>query len=238
MFRSCALVLVAVTVSSCSSADGSSRNGASKSTTASSSRGGGATAAPSAPDASGALGDPLTDAADRGRILGAESAPVWLLMVSDFQCPWCKKWHDETYPSVKQEYVDAGKVRVAYLNYPMQMHVNARPAAIAAMCASAQGKFWPTHDRIFKTQSIWQKQPDPRPYLDSLAVSSGANAARQHECSSGTRLSELIEADIARAHRAQVTGTPVFFVASRRIDGAEPIGVFRKVIDSVLKASR
>jgi protein-disulfide isomerase len=157
-------------------------------------------------------------------------------MVSDFQCPWCKKWHDETYPALKKEYVDAGKVRVAYLNYPMQMHVNARPAALAAMCAAAQGKFWATHDRIFLMQGAWEKLPDPRPYLDSLAIASGADAARQRACSSSGKLYALIDADYARAQQTGVRGTPVFFVGGRRIDGAEPIGLFRTVIDSVLKA--
>jgi len=230
-------VLLAVALAGCSSADGSSQKGPpSAMSKANPSRGAGATTAEAAPGSSAALPDSLTEAADRGRVLGADTAPVWLLMVSDFQCPWCKKWHDETYPAIKRDYVDAGKVKVAYLNYPMAMHLNARPAAIAAMCASAQGKFWQTHDRIFQMQGTWEKQADPRPYLDSLAVASGADAARQRACSAGGKLNALIDADFARAHQAQVTGTPVFFVGGRRIDGAEPIGVFRMVIDSVLRA--
>src|ERR1700681_2201024 len=89
--------------------------------------------------------DPLSVAADRGRVMGSDTASTWLLVVSDFQCPWCKMWHDSTFPALKKEYVDTGRLRVAYINFPLGMHANSWPSALAAMCASAQGKFWPTH---------------------------------------------------------------------------------------------
>ena len=233
-------MLLAGALAACSAADGSSRRSTNAPPDASpAARGANATLVAAAPGTAGsppALPDSLTDAADRGRVLGAESASVWLVMVSDFQCPWCKKWHDETFPALRKQYVDAGKIRVAYLNYPMQMHANARPAALSAMCAAAQGKFWATHDRLFQTQGTWEKLAKPLPYLDSLAVASGADPARQHACSSAGKLYALIDADYARAQQQGIRGTPVFFVGGRRIDGAERVEVFRMVIDSVLKA--
>jgi protein-disulfide isomerase len=195
-----------------------------------------AAAAPAVPAANGAGADTLSDAADRGRVLGSETATVWLLIVSDFQCPFCKQWHDETFASVKREYVDAGKIRVAYMNFPLQQHANSWPSAIAAMCASAQGKFWATQDRIFTAQKNWESLPNPTVYLDSLAIASGVDPARQHACTKDRQLRTLIDRDQLRMREAGVQSTPTFFVGSRKIEGAQPADSFRKVIDSVLKA--
>ncbi|HMH86433.1 MAG TPA: thioredoxin domain-containing protein, partial [Gemmatimonadaceae bacterium] len=84
--------------------------------------------------------------ADLARIQGSASAPVWVIEVSDFQCPYCKQWHDQTYAAFRDQYVNTGKVRLAYVNFPLASHVHAWPAAESAMCAGAQGKFWQMHD--------------------------------------------------------------------------------------------
>jgi protein-disulfide isomerase len=188
------------------------------------------------PAANGAGADSLSEAADRGRVAGSEAVTLWLIMVSDFQCPFCKEWHDATFATIRKEYVDAGKIRMAYMNFPLQQHQNAWPSAIAAMCASAQGKFWATQDRIFATQKSWESLANPAAYLDSLAIASGADAARQHACMKDQRTRSLIERDMLRMRQAGVQSTPTFFVGSRKIEGAQPADSFRKVIDSVLKA--
>ena len=182
--------------------------------------------------------DSLSDAADRGRLLGSESATAWLLVVSDFQCPWCKMWHDSTFPALKKEYVDTGKLRIAYINFPLAMHENAWPSALAAMCASAQGKFWPTHDRILATQKVWEKLPKAEAFFDSLAIASGADATRQHACVQNRSVLTLVQADQARANKAGAQTTPTFFVGNAMIEGAQPIALFRHVIDSVLAAPK
>jgi|SRR5579862_3118094 len=189
-----------------------------------------ATAAAPAPDS-------LLDAADRGRVLGSERATVWMLVVSDFQCPFCKEWHDKSFALLKRDYVDSGKIRLAYLNFPLSQHANAMPSAIAATCASAQGKFWPTEDRIFATQKTWETLKDPTQFLDSLAIASGADAARQHECSRARKVTALIDRDQLRMRQAGVQSTPTFFVGAARIEGAQPMELFRKVIDSVIAVS-
>jgi len=193
--------------------------------------------APAATQLSTPATDSLVKAADRGRVLGAESASVWLLVVSDFQCPWCKRWHDETFPALKRDYVETGKLRIAYLNFPLGMHANAWPSATAAMCASAQGKFWETHDRIFATQKTWETLADATKFLDSLAVAAGADAARQAACSHSTALKPLIDADQDRARKAGAESTPTFFVGQVPIIGADSLAKFRRVIDAALKAA-
>src|SRR5579862_8106109 len=107
--------------------------------------------------------------ADRARIQGSSSAPVWLVMSSDFQCPYCRMFHDDAYKRILSDYVATGKVRIAYWNQPSPMHVHAVVAAEAAMCAALQDKFWPMHDGLFATQDHWAGMPEPRPVFDSLA---------------------------------------------------------------------
>jgi protein-disulfide isomerase len=188
-------------------------------------------------EATVAKGDSLIGVADRGRILGAESATTWLVIVSDFQCPYCKMWHDESFAAIKKQYVDTGKLRVAYLNFPLSMHPNAMPAATYAMCASAQGKFWEAEEKIFTSQGAWEKLPDPRAYFDSLSTSVGVDMARLRACLRTDAMKPLIEADLERGRAAGVQSTPTFFVGQRQLLGAQPLAEFRRVIDSVLAAS-
>src|SRR5215203_4863588 len=76
--------------------------------------------------------DPVVTAADRGRIAGDSAAKTWVIIASDFQCPFCKQWHDETYKPFMDEYVRTGKVKVAYINFPLGQHQNAVITAEAA----------------------------------------------------------------------------------------------------------
>jgi protein-disulfide isomerase len=182
--------------------------------------------------------DAEVEAADRGRILGAAAAPVWMLIVSDFQCPYCKTWHDNSFAEIKKNYVDTGKLRLAYVNFPLRIHPNAIPAANAAMCASAQGKFWETQDKIFDTQDKWKDVSNPSAYFDSLAISTGADAVKQKACSSGGKMKALVDADLERYSRVGIQSTPSFYVGSRILLGAQPTPEFRRVIDSVLAATK
>ena len=176
-------------------------------------------------------------AADLGRILGSEKARVWLLIASDFQCPFCRQWHTDTWEQIRAEYVATGKIRVAYVHLPLGQHPNARPTAIASMCASAQGKFWPRADRIFKTQDQWRDLADPWPLLESLGRAVGVDAAKFRACRSHPGIAALVEGDRVRMGRAGATSTPTFFIGARRLEGALPIAEFRRVIDAELAAS-
>jgi protein-disulfide isomerase len=180
--------------------------------------------------------DSITDAADRGRILGKETAPLWFVMVSDFQCPFCKAWHDSTYKMIQRDYVATGKLRMAFINFPL--HTNSLPAAVTAMCAAVQGKFWGVHDRIFDSQIAWKTLKNPRPYLDSLAIASGADAAKLRACEDSKRVEPLIAADQARFQKAGVSGTPTFYVGGATLVGALPTSDFRRVLDSLLAVRR
>jgi protein-disulfide isomerase len=193
-----------------------------------------AAARPAAGAMTAGLTDSVSTAADRGRIRGSETAPIWLVEISDFQCPYCKRWHDESFAAIDREYVNTGKVRLAYLNYPLGMHANARAASEAAMCASVQGKFWPLHESLFTTQEKWAPQANPMTTFDSLAVAAGVDASAWRSCMSTHATAKLIDADRDRSSTAGVQSTPTFFVGDRKLEGAYPVDSFRVAIDAAI----
>jgi protein-disulfide isomerase len=181
----------------------------------------------------------LLQRADRGRIQGDTAAPVWVVIASDFQCPFCRTWHAETYPTLVRDYVRIGKIRMAFLNYPLNIHKNAWPAAEAAMCASVQGMFWEMHDAIFANQARWSAMPNALPLFDSLAVTKFAlNADEWRSCMSTHATAALVQADYERLRTAGVESTPSFFIGDRGISGAQPTDVFRAAIEQALAKAR
>ncbi|MGH7689181.1 MAG: DsbA family protein, partial [Gemmatimonadaceae bacterium] len=187
---------------------------------------------PSAPTT--ARADSISARADAGRILGSPTAKVWFIEASDFQCPFCKQWHDESFATIMKEYVNTGKVRYAFLNDPLSMHQFSMQAAEAGMCASAQNKFWPMHQELFATQHQWEVLPDPAAYFDSLAVKAGVNAAEWRDCVRTHATRPIIDADRYRLRSSGVQSTPTFFVGSEHLEGVQPLAVMRKVLDDAL----
>jgi protein-disulfide isomerase len=181
----------------------------------------------------------LLQRADRNRIQGDAAAPVWVIVASDFQCPFCRTWHEETYPALVKDYVRTGKIRMAYLNYPLNVHRNAWPAAEAAMCASVQGMFWEMHDAIFVNQARWSAMSNAMAFFDSLAVNKFAlNPDEWRSCMSTHATAALVQADFERLRTAGVESTPSFFVGDRGISGAQPTDVFRAAIEQALAKVR
>src|SRR6266550_101458 len=176
--------------------------------------------------------------ADLARIQGSANAPVWVIEVSDFQCPYCKEWHDQTYNAFVDQYVKTGKVRLAYVNFPLSMHANAFPAAEAAMCAGAQGKFWPMHDGLFTTQKHWKSLSPSTSVFDSLAQANGLDMKRWRACVSSGEMKPLIEADHDRASRAGATATPSFMIGDKILTGAQPLPELQRAIDSATAKGR
>ncbi len=89
---------------------------------------------------------------DTDPMLGDVNAPVTIIEFSDFECPYCRIWWVNTYPELKRDYIDTGKVRFVYRDFPLSFHAGAMPASLAAECANAQGKFWEMFGKIFTEQ--------------------------------------------------------------------------------------
>ena len=175
--------------------------------------------------------DPLAS-----RAKGSPTAPVTVYEMSDFQCPFCRRHATETYPALEREYVNPGKVRWVFVNFPLPMHPNATPAAEVAMCGAQQGKFWPIHDLLFKHQEVWAPLKEPAEFMLSLADSVGADRAQLTSCVEGKQTRQLVETDAMGAARAGATSTPTFYIEGGLLVGAYPIEVFRQILDSVYTA--
>lgn len=179
----------------------------------------------------------LLTRADLGRIDGPASARVWLIVISDFQCPFCKRWHEQTGERIHAEYVRTGKIRIAYLNLPISSHRNAQPAHEAAMCAAEQGAFWPVADALFATQDSWKSRLNVDAYFDSLATRHVSDDPRYRSCIATGATRAIIDADVSRIQRIGVGSTPTFVIGQQMIVGAQPYEVFQRAIDAALAAA-
>lgn len=178
--------------------------------------------------------DTLRMLADRSRIEGDSSAPLWIIDASDFQCPYCAEWQRNTHEALRAEYVRTGKVKLAFVNFPLEQHKHAMAAARAAMCAGVQGRFWPVHDAIFETQERWADATDAAPLFESIARTAGVRVEEWRSCFTSDVMDPLIIADRERAERAGVQSTPTFILGKLVLRGAAPIEEFRRLIDSTL----
>jgi protein-disulfide isomerase len=164
--------------------------------------------------------DTLGARADTARILGAPTASVWVVVVSDFQCQPCRDFALDVLPSIRRDFVDRGRVRLAFMNLPLDQHFNARFAAHASLCAAVAGRFWPMHDSLFATQERWRRTDDPRPYFDSLAVAAGVPAHAQAGCTKRQPFLRLMNEDYERSRAAGATEVPTVFVGDVRLTGS------------------
>jgi protein-disulfide isomerase len=188
-------------------------------------------------DTSAGRSDERVRRADLSRIRGDSAAKVWVVIVSDFQCPFCKLWHDSTFGVIDREYVATGKVRVAYVNFPLRRHPNAVPSAEAAMCGAAQGKFWEFHDRLFEQQDKWALMADPTPALEAIASELKLDLAAWKACTTTHLMQPMIRADYARGVQANVNSTPTFFVGNQVLEGAQRAPAMREAINKALAAA-
>ncbi len=158
--------------------------------------------------------------------LGPDDARVKVIEFGDFQCPFCKR-SEEAVKAIRQKYGD--RVQLVYMDFPLSFHPNAMPAANAARCAQAQGKFWQYHDALFADQA----KLDPKD-LKATARSLGLDTAKFDACFDKQQYSRSIQQDLEEGHRLNVSGTPTFFIDGRELVGAQPTESFVSIIDQEL----
>lgn len=185
-----------------------------------------------------ALDTALLRKADAGRIAGDSGAKVMVLEISDFQCPYCKNFHDSTYSTLRAAYIDNGKARMAYVNLPLGSHKNAWPAAEAAMCASVQGKFWTMHDSLFDAQDRWAAIVNADTMFTRFAATLQLDLKAYGTCITTHATRPLIASDAERSSSAGVNGTPAFIIGDSVLAGAYPFPYFKAAIDAALAAPR
>jgi protein-disulfide isomerase len=170
------------------------------------------------------------------RTRGSAAAPITIYEMSDFQCPWCARFTLETMPLLEREYIATGKVRLIFVNFPLPMHPNAGPAAELAMCAARQDKFWAVHDLLYRHQDDWKDLREPATYFLGLADSAGASRDAMVECLRSGATRPMVQRDAEGAARAGAHSTPSFWIEGGILAGAQPIEVFRPILDSIIRA--
>jgi len=170
--------------------------------------------------------------------LGASNAKVTIIEFGDYQCPSCRAFWRDTLPRIKKDYVDTGKVRIVFRDFPItEIHPEATVAAIAADCAGDHGKYFEFHDKVFREQDrrgrdiVRFKAAD----LKRWAADIGIAAAAFNECVDTERHKAEVEKDHKDGADVGINGTPVFFINGRLIAGAHPFATFQKVIEEELK---
>lgn len=179
--------------------------------------------------------DSVVARANQSRIKGAETAPVTIVEVSDFQCPFCRQFATETFSRLDSVYVQTGKVRFIFVNLPLPNHGNAWPAAEAAMCAGAQGAFWPMHDLIFAAQEEWTGMSNAGALFAAMASRLRLDEAAFGECVAKDYVAPLLVGDLIQASQSGFTGTPSFiFNGNEAVAGALPFEEFERRIEALL----
>ena len=191
-------------------------------------------AAPPTAELGGAAATSDTSDVMARRSKGARTAPVTVFEMSDFQCPYCRRFALETFPILEREYIQTGKVRWVYVNFPLtSIHPNAVPAAEFALCAGRSDRFWPAHDLLFQTQEAWAKLAAPQQFLLGLADSIGVPRDSMIACLQDSTTRRMVHEEATSSARAGATSTPSFYIEGGLLAGAHPPEIFRQVLDSI-----
>ncbi len=159
---------------------------------------------------------------------GPADAPIVIVEFSDFQCPFCKRFYDETYRQLMDAY--PGKIRFVYRHLPLtSIHPEAFPSAEASMCANEQNAFAEYHDKLFENQDRLGREL----YMQ-IAADLKLNTASFEECLNTGEYKDLIQQDSDFAINLGVRSTPTFFVNGLPLVGAQPLEAFKQVIDKEL----
>jgi len=175
-------------------------------------------------------------------VKGNPDAPITVVEFSDFQCPFCSRFFEQTLPLIEKNYIDTGKIKFVYKDLPLDnLHPNARSAHIAAECADEEGKFWEYHDVLFQKQAVWQRlaSSDLDITLSQFAVDLGMQAASFESCMESQDMADEVNQDTLEAMRNGATGTPTFFIGNEKdgfikMVGAQPFASFQAIIDAQL----
>jgi len=180
---------------------------------------------------------------DDDPVKGNPDATVTIVEFSDFQCPFCKRFHETTLPLILENYVDTGKVKFVYRDFPIQeLHPNgAIITALAAECADEQGIFWQYHDKLFETQKNWERlaAKDVANELKTYAEELGLDTNQFNDCFDSGKYMDEVKNDLEDGASYGVRGTPGFFIGNEergyiKVSGAQPYSVFQSVLDQML----
>jgi protein-disulfide isomerase len=156
--------------------------------------------------------------------LGPADAPITIVEFSDFQCPFCRRFHEETYQALLDAY--PGQIRFVYRNLPLtSIHPDAMPSAIASLCANDQNAYWDYHGKLFSSETL------TRDTFVQYAADLSLNVDEFTACLDSGKHDEFIQQDMNFALDLGVQSTPTFFINGLAIVGAQPLSAFQQIID-------
>lgn len=185
---------------------------------------------------------PIQVSLDDDPILGNRAAQVGIVEFSDYQCPFCVRFHTQTFPKLKEAYIDTDKVQYIFRDFPLDFHLQAKEAAIAANCAGEQDAYWKMHHDLFTNQ----RRLGPDLYVE-LAKTLKMDLENFLDCMKEADLVNEVDNDLTYGQSLGVRGTPSFFVGrvqegqlvdAKKIIGAQPFPVFVEAIEASLNADQ
>lgn len=174
--------------------------------------------------------------------MGSSSAKITIMEISDYQCPFCKRQTQQTFPQLVKEYVDSGKAQYIFVDYPIaQLHPTAARSHAAANCAGEQSKYWEMHVSLFNSPVAKEDAA-----LVAQAKQIGIDPAAFQACLTSGRHDAAISASVARMEQLGISGTPMTVIGLtpapgqpmkvvKYIYGAQPYSAFKEAIDSLLQ---
>jgi protein-disulfide isomerase len=189
---------------------------------------------------------PVKVSVDNDPVLGDKNAPLTLIEFSDYECPFCKRAFTDVLPELKKAYIDTGKVKFVYRDFPLSFHANAEKEAEAAECARSQSNdatYFKFHDQIF-TKTTAGGTGLALTELPVIAKNLGLNVNQFQQCLDSGKFKDEVAKDIADGSAAGVSGTPSWIIGTSSKDGqiegqlivgAQPFSAFKTIIDEKLE---
>jgi protein-disulfide isomerase len=177
--------------------------------------------------------------------MGSASAKVTLVEVSDYHCPFCRRHTQQVFPQIQKDYVDTGKIRYVFIDYPIaQLHPDAHKAHEAANCAGEQGKFWEMHRSLFANPPARDAAQ-----FTAQARAIGADVAKFSACLTGGKYGAPVRETVEQIQGLGIGGTPTTLVGitpspgapmkiAKVVVGAQPYQSFRTAIDAILSDAK
>ena len=171
--------------------------------------------------------------------LGDASAPLTIVEFSDFECSYCRRFHEDVFPQLKRDYINTGLVRFVHKDLPLPFHPHALPAAAAARCAGEQKRYWEMYSSLFDQQNCLSCKG-----VLTLAGEADLNRSKLKACMEQESTLALINANRSEASLHNISATPTFVIGPTQsngsldglvIEGAVPWSTFKSTIDKTLK---
>ena len=175
---------------------------------------------------------PTTDfasLADDDAVKGDADAPVTIVEWSDFECPYCVRFYEQTLGQIDEKYIKTGKVKLIYRDFPLGNHRQAQKAAEAAECADEQGKYYEMHDALFEKGVAGGVSS-----FKQYAADIGLDTAEFNDCLDTGKMASEVAKDMIDGQSAGISGTPGFVINGQLVSGAQPFSVFEQIIEAEL----